>query len=134
MKNVARLVDLYNPEERSELMTNSPASEDYFRPFKEAIQSADVETEPLLLYFNTQRQRMIDLIDAIDPETFWQILPEILGIDAKLMLLIELIGFEDFPTQEILRIVEEDYLFYFKELCGYDLSMETKPSMLFKLI
>ena len=115
-------------------MTDTPASEDYFRPFKEAIQSADIETEPLLLYFNTQRQRMTDLIDAIDPETFWQTLPEILGIDAKLMLLIELIGFEDFPTQEILRIVEEDYRFYFKELCGYDLSMETRPSIIFNVV
>jgi len=115
-------------------MPQFTTNEEYFRSFEEAIKIADREIEELLLYFNEQRKRMQNLIKRINPKSFWHVLPEVLGIDAKLMLLIELIGFEDFPTQEILRIVEEDYLFYFKELCGYDLSMETRPSIIFNVV
>lgn len=107
--------------------------EEYLSPFEEIIKMSRTENKRLVLYFNSQIQQLKDLIEAINSDSFWEIFPEILGIDAKLMLLIELIGFEDFPTQEILRIVEEDYRFYFKELCGYDLSMETRPSIIFNV-
>lgn len=114
-------------------MKQFATNEEYFQFFEEAIKTSDREIEDLLLYFNVQRKRMKNLIKILKPKTFWQVFPEILGIDAKLMLLIELIGFDDFPTQEIIRIAEEDYLFYFKELCGYDLSKETRPSIIFNV-
>ena len=115
-------------------MAKFTTNEDYFCLFEKNIKEADKETEALLLYFDKQKQRMTELINQLNSVSFWRILPEILGIDAKLMLLTELIGFGDFSTQEILRIVEVDYRFYFKELCGYDLSMETKPSIIFNVL
>lgn len=56
-----------------------------------------------------------------------------LGIDAKLTLLIELVSFENFSNKDIIRIVEDDYKNYFKELCGYDLKIKPKPSMIFNV-
>ncbi|MFS1021056.1 hypothetical protein ACFC9N_17390 [Enterococcus casseliflavus] len=35
-------------------------------------------------YFNTQCQKLNQLIESISQETFWQVFSEILGIDAKL--------------------------------------------------
>ncbi|MDF2534725.1 MAG: hypothetical protein K0R18_882 [Bacillales bacterium] len=84
-------------------------------------------------YFTKQLIELGDLIESISEENFWQILPEILGIDAKLNLITELIRFEDFSEEEIIRITESDYSTYYKELCGYDLSMKTKHSLLFNV-
>ncbi len=45
-----------------------------------------------------------------------------MGIDSKLVLLRELIiTIEDFDfsDEEVLKIVEQDYPYYNKELCGY---------------
>lgn len=58
----------------------------------------------------------------------------VLGIDAKLTLITELIPFDGFTNEEIIRIVENDYQDYFKELCGYDLKMIDKPSMIFHIV
>ncbi|WP_441316288.1 DUF7006 family protein, partial [Enterococcus sp. PF-3] len=46
----------------------------------------------------------------------------------------ELIVFDDFSNEDIIRIVENDYRTYFKELCGYDLSMDPKHSMIFNVL
>lgn len=85
-------------------------------------------------YLNTQFQKINQLTEIISTKTFWEIIPEILGIDAKLTLLTELIPFEDFSNEEIIRLVENDYRFYFKELCGYDLKAKDKPSMIFNIV
>jgi hypothetical protein len=81
----------------------------------------------------TQIQRLDSLLDGMSPDTFWQRWPEILGIDAKLSLVTELVNFEDFSDKQIIHMAETDYRTYFKELCGYDLSMETKHSMIFNV-
>lgn len=60
-------------------------------------------------------------------------LPKILGLDAKLNLVSELSRFDDFSADEIIRITENDYKTYFKELCGYDLSIEKKNSIIFNV-
>lgn len=70
-----------------------------------------------------QFYRLEYLIKLISPETFWAVFPEILGIDAQINLLMELVSLEVFSNEEIIRIVEKDYRYYFKELCGYDLKM-----------
>lgn len=46
----------------------------------------------------------------------------------------ELISFDDFSSEDIIRIVENDYRTYFQELCGYDLSMDPKHSMIFNVL
>lgn len=84
-------------------------------------------------YLNSQLCNLEKLTANISKDTFWEIFPEILGIDAKLNLLVELSTFEDFSKNEIIRIIENDYKNYFKELCGYDLSMETRHSIIFNV-
>lgn len=85
------------------------------------------------MYLNNQFSRFIELIESISSETFWQVLPEILGIDAKFSLLKDLIAFDDFSDEEIIKITENDYLIYFKELCGYNLKMKTEMSLIFNV-
>ena len=108
--------------------------DDYIKKFQTAIDQAEPERTTLSTYMDNQVKKFNQLIEVISPNTFWQVFPEILGIDAKLMLLTELMPFEDFSNEEIIRIVENDYQDYFKELCGYDLKMKDKPSIIFHLV
>lgn len=84
-------------------------------------------------YLNSQLCNLEKLTANISKDTFWEIFPEILGIDAKLNLLVELSKFEDFSKDEIIRIIENDSKNYFKELCRYDLSTKTQSSMIFNI-
>ncbi|MFS0934471.1 hypothetical protein ACFDAA_18085 [Enterococcus casseliflavus] len=104
---------------------------DYIDHFKTIFTS---DNTVLNAYFNNQVTHLNQLTQEISQETFWQLFPEILGIDAKLTLLTELIQFDEFSNEEILRIVENDYRSYFKELCGYDLITEPKHSMIFNVV
>lgn len=78
--------------------------------------------------------KLEQLTAKISQKTFWKIFPEILGVDAKLALLVELLLFDDFTNKEIIQIIESDYKNYFKELCGYDLKTKIEPSMVFTII
>lgn len=112
-------------------MTQLKSKNDYIKQFQAALDQSGAERTTLIIYLDSQFQKFYQLIESISQETFWQVFPEILGIDAKLTLLTELIPFEDFSNEEIIRIVENDYKDYFKELCGYDLKMKDKPSIIF---
>lgn len=102
----------------------------YKKHFQEALGEV---SEELFCYLEEQFSQLDQLIHSLTKESFWVLFPKILGIDAKLSLLTELIQFDDFCPMEIIRIVETDYPTYFKELCGYDLSMETKHSLIFNV-
>lgn len=115
-------------------MTQWKTKNDYIKQFQLALDQSDQERTALTTYLNRQCQKLDQLIESISQETFWQVFPKILGIDAKLTLVTELIPFEDFSNEEIIRIVENDYKDYFKELCGYDLKMKDKPSMIFSVL
>lgn len=115
-------------------MTEIMTKQDYRNYFKTTIEDAGKEREPLVAYLNEQLDKLEQLTATISQETFWAIFPAILGVDAKLALLVELLLFDDFTNKEIIQMIENDYKSYFKELCGYDLKMETKPSMVFTII
>ena len=115
-------------------MTQMHTKSDYIKPFQAALVQTRPERTTLMTYLESQFQKLDQLIERISQETFWQVFPEILGIDAKLTLVTELMPYEDFSNEEIIRIVENDYQDYFKELCGYDLRMKDKPSMIFHVI
>lgn len=121
-------------EKRKQTMMQLKTKDDYIKQFQTAIDQAEPERTTLTTYLDGQVEKLNQLIESISQETFWQKFPEILGIDAKLMLLTELMPFEDFSNEEIIRIVENDYRDYFKELCGYDLKMKDKPSIIFHLV
>ncbi|WP_429947955.1 DUF7006 family protein [Enterococcus sp. DIV1297f] len=107
--------------------------EDYIKGFTQVFTETKRNTKDLEVYVTTQVQRLDTLLEDITQKNFWQRWPAILGIDAKLSLVTELVHFEDFSSEEIIRMAETDYQTYFKELCGYDLSMETKHSMIFNV-
>lgn len=109
-------------------------AQSYIDHFKKELANEGNKRAGLKKYMTSLFERLVELTSSISSETFWAIFPEILGIDAKLTLLLELISFDDFNNDEIIRIVETDYQTYFKELCGYDLKQETKPSMVFTIL
>lgn len=115
-------------------MTKVMTKQEYRNYFKTTIEDAEKEREPLAAYLNKQLDKLEQLTAKISQETFWAIFPEILGVDAKLALLVELLIFDDFTNKEIIQMIENDYKSYFKELCGYDLKTKTKPSMVFTII
>lgn len=115
-------------------MTQLQTKNDYIKLFQAALEQAGRERTTLTTYLDSQVKKFDQLIECISQENFWQKFPEILGVDAKLMLLTELVPFEDFTNEEIIRIVENAYRDYFKELCGYDLKTKDKPSIIFHVI
>lgn len=108
--------------------------ESYIQEFQQALEETDRETKELKVYVDERIQQLDLLLEDMSKETFWQIWPEILGIDAKLVLVTELINFEDFSNDEIIRMTETDYRMYLKELFGHNISEETKHSLLFNLL
>ncbi|MFR0814127.1 MAG: DUF7006 family protein [Enterococcus casseliflavus] len=116
-------------------MTVFTTQEDYLQGFQSTFEVVEKrESNALKDYLTDQIRHLNTLVDQISSENFWEVWPKILGIDAKINLVAELINFEDFSSEDILRIVETDYRTYVKELCGYDLSMETKHSMVFNVM
>ncbi|EOH60899.1 DUF7006 family protein [Enterococcus mundtii] len=115
-------------------MTQLKTKNDYINQFQAALAQAGSVRTILENYLDSQVKKLDQLIEGISQETFWQVFPKILGVDAKLRLLTELIPFEDFSNEEVIRIIENDYKDYFKELCGYDLKMRDKPSIIFHVI
>ncbi|MFW8576817.1 DUF7006 family protein [Enterococcus entomosocium] len=107
--------------------------EEYSSYYQKEFGNASRKEKDLKDYLIDLLRRLNQLTDEISRENFWSVLPRILGIDAKLNLLVELIKFEELPSEEIIRIIENDYQSYFKELCGYDLSMETRYSLVFNV-
>ncbi|NBA63774.1 DUF7006 family protein [Enterococcus mundtii] len=108
----------------------------YIEGFQKVIEKTTRETKELESYLAKQIQRLDEILDQISKENFWQLVPEIMGIDARLSLLTELLKFkfEDFSDEEIIRITENDYRTYLKDLCGYSLSEETNHSLVFNVV
>lgn len=106
------------------------------RQFQESMPQDKNENEALNKYLTQQFEQLHQLISTISPDNFWGNFPKILGVDAKLMLVAELIGYDysKLPIKEVLRIVETDYRTYFKELCGNELSTKNKYSMVFNIV
>lgn len=104
----------------------------YYFNFKETKEN--FEQEKIEEYCEKNLTEYGQLIESISKNNFWEVLPKILGLDAKMNLISELSNLEDFSANEIIRITENDYKTYFKELCGYDLSVEKKNSIVFTVV
>ncbi|MGM0255262.1 MULTISPECIES: DUF7006 family protein [unclassified Enterococcus] len=116
-------------------MTGFTTKEAYLQGFHKTFEAAGKRKSPVLKdYLHRQTDRLETLIAQISQDNFWQVWPEILGIDAKLGIVSEVLVFDNFSDEAIIRMVETDYRTYFKELCGYDLSMEPKHSIIFNVL
>jgi hypothetical protein len=114
-------------------MTVFTSKAEYLDGFLKKITKSPRVGGTLTSYVEKQLTLLDQLVQTISPETFWAITPDILGVDAKLVLVTEMMRFDDFSDDEIIRIVENDYLFYLKELCGYNLGTEPKHSLVFNV-
>ncbi|MGA5592438.1 DUF7006 family protein [Enterococcus mundtii] len=85
-------------------------------------------------YLTQQFEKLNQLTSTISPDNFWEDFPKILGIDAKLTLIMELFQFQELSTKEILRIVETDYRTYFKEFCRNELNAKNNYSLVFNVV
>ncbi|MRI75200.1 hypothetical protein FDP51_14725 [Enterococcus mundtii] len=106
----------------------------YMCQFQETVTQAKRETSELEEYLSQQFERLNQLTSEVSPDNFWETLPEVLGIDAKLTLIAELIRYDDFSMKDILRLVETDYRSYLKELCDNELSAATNHSLVFHVV
>lgn len=114
-------------------MTVFTSKTEYLDGFQKKFAESRRANGALAAYVEKQLALLDELVAAISPETFWAITPDILGIDAKLVLVTEMMRFDDFSDNEIIRIVENDYRFYLKELCGYNLGIKAKHSLVFNV-
>lgn len=110
------------------------SEEEYTHFFNEVINESGRNTGKVKAYCNELFDRLDKLTDRISKDNFWEVFPEIIGIDAKLNLIVEMIKYEEFSNDEILRIVESDYCTYLKELCGFNLDTPAKHSLVFNVI
>ncbi|WP_430600495.1 DUF7006 family protein [Enterococcus sp. DIV0008] len=106
---------------------------EYINRFSTELEEAVNKCGKLKKYTHEQFEKLDKLETAISSETFWRIIPEILGIDAKLCLLVEFCQYDEFSSEEIIGIIENDYRNYHKELCGYSLNMEPTTSLIFNV-
>lgn len=116
-------------------MTSFQTKEAYLETFESQInRQKSKENAPMLdAYLNAQMEQLTVLLEQLSKETFWQLIPRILGIDAKLCLLVEMVSFDEFSEEELIHMIEQDYSTYFKELCGYNLSKQTMHSLVFSV-
>lgn len=114
-------------------MTVFTSKKEYIEKFQEKLEGSLRANGALAHYVAKQLDQLNCLVQDISQDTFWERIPVILGIDAKLVLITDLMRFDDFTDEEIIRIVEQDYHYYFKELCGYTLGMEAKHSLIFNI-
>lgn len=105
--------------------------EEYQNGFQDFLDPITKERKQLKSYIEKQFDQLDYLVEQISKKNFWTLFPEIIGIDARLSLVTELIKWKDFTDEEVIRIVETDYPYYFKELCGYKLSTDVKHSFFF---
>ncbi|MEQ6207832.1 DUF7006 family protein [Enterococcus mundtii] len=110
--------------------------DEYMRQFQERMSHDKRENEELDAYLTQQFEQRNQLISTISPDNFWENFPKIIGIDAKLTLMAEMICYDyaKLPIKDIMRIVETDYRTYFKELCGNEQITKNKYSMIFNVI
>ena len=107
-------------------MTSFQTKEAYLETFESQINRQKSKE-------NAQMEQLTVLLEQLSKETFWQLIPRILGIDAKLCLLVEMVSFDEFSEEELIHMIEQDYSTYFKELCGYNLSKQTTHSLVFSV-
>lgn len=110
--------------------------DEYIRQFQENMPYDNREKKELNEYLAQQFEQLNQLTSIISPDNFWENFPRILGIDAKLTLIAELIHYDynQLPIKEILRLAETDYRVSFKELYGNELLAKNKYSMVCNVV
>ena len=88
----------------------------------------------LYKYSNQLENKLSSILEQINPQNFWKMLPVILGIDAKFVLLRD--AYEDiclygFSEIDVIHNIESDYKSINQEQCGYHLDTCPYDSLIF---
>lgn len=108
--------------------------DDYVRGFQAELNQTRKQTEEVTVYIHHQLRQLDYLVESISKENFWEVLPQVIGIDAKLMMISDLMELDNLSMKEVIRITENEYHYYLKELCGYSLTTSTKHSIVFNIM
>ncbi|NBA63576.1 DUF7006 family protein [Enterococcus mundtii] len=108
--------------------------DDYVRGFQAEFNQKGKLAEEVTVYIHHQLHQLDYLVESITKENFWEVLPQVIGIDAKLMMISDLMELDNLTMKEIIRITENEYHYYLKELCGYDLPAKPKHSIVFNIM
>ncbi|MBO1097894.1 hypothetical protein FQS90_15395 [Enterococcus casseliflavus] len=107
--------------------------ETYLNGFYDRIKLGQTEQSELKDYVERQQETLRNLISGISEETFWDVFPQILGLDSRLCIIIELIKFDEFSSGEVIGLAENDYKDYYRELCGYSIGDHSCPTIIFNV-
>ncbi|HHZ8017988.1 hypothetical protein NME91_12945 [Enterococcus faecalis] len=94
------------------------------------MKTIDAKKVELLEYIRCLKKQLEELITKISNQNFWNTLPKILGIDAKLSL-IEEFSEEQLSETELINLVERDFMKINQENFGYRLNEEPPKSIIF---
>lgn len=109
---------------------------EYFEGFQFSNLTINESRPKIKEFIDEQIKKMNLSIKMISSNNFWDLFPVILGIDSKLVLIKELLGSIDefdLNDEEVIKMVEQDFSYYNKELCGYRINDNTKNSLIFKI-
>ena len=107
--------------------------ETYLNGFDEETKLNQTDQNEVKAYIESQREVLCILIAEISQENFWEVFPQILGIDSRLSIIFDLIKFDEFSSGEIISLAEKDYKNYYKELCGYSRGDQSYHTIIFNV-
>lgn len=84
-------------------------------------------------YIETLQQEFEQTLAEINGKNFWSHYPILMGLDARFVLLDSLLALSDIDLteQELIQMVEKDYVTINKEFCGYTLNEKPHESLFF---
>lgn len=115
---------------------------EYFEYFEKEIKKYSlVEKHPLLCEEVSSICKVIkEKIKQINDSNFFEVHPEILGLDARLQVIFSLLPKKedaltyDLSDEEIIDLSKNDYKCFIKELSGFKLTEETPNSLYFMVV
>ncbi|RBR95431.1 hypothetical protein EB58_00116 [Enterococcus faecalis] len=110
---------------------------DYFDFFQQNYLSRNFKKEYPFIYSEIKEHyfNIKKLISTINEENFFLNLSKILGYDAQLQLIIELLSLniEGLTEIEIIEISKSDYKIFIKDMCGISINEKPPHSLFFSV-
>ncbi|KPG72918.1 DUF7006 family protein [Enterococcus sp. RIT-PI-f] len=87
-------------------------------------------------YIVELKKKFEQTLSEINGKNFWSVYPILMGLDARFVLLDSLLSIADLDLaeEELIQMVEKDYLTINKELCGYAMNETPHESLIFTII
>ena len=92
----------------------------YFEFFKEKCEQLNLAHREIYKEIQHICKKIQVEIEKVTPENFFQILAKVLGLDAQLQIMLELVELDntDLSDREIINYAKKDYKTYMYDLCN----------------